>query len=236
MRTHTRHRALRAFGAIAAGLLAAVIPATAFAVDAPGQAESAPTLVLGGTAAWMLWFAVLAVFGGFSIAVAVNHERDQESGNAWIAFPAAATFALALSSFDMLGALTDHGASTTMAHALLLLIAANALLTQPLQALAVTRSDRKGVSMLVGTLGGITLALSVLGMASAIAWNPAFWFTLTERVWLAAVVGALVWWIAWSVVVAMIGSRANRRTAERRAREQRDADRPIRDERRARRP
>ena len=236
MRTRTRHRALRALGAIAVGLLAAVIPATAFAAMEPAQAEAAASTTGGGTSNWLWWFGSLAVLSAIGIAAGINHEKDKDSSNALIALPAAIIFAFALSGFDAVGALTDNVSSTTMAHVLLLLIAGAALLTQPVQALATTTGDRETVAASVGVLGGITMALSVLGMVSAIAWNPTFWFTLTERVWLAAVLGALVWWIAWSVVVAIIGHRAQSRTAERRAREQRDADRPIRDERRARRP
>ena len=196
-------------GAAALGLLAALSPAIAFAA---ADGDVAHGRFFDGTAGWIVWFAVL--FGlGVWLACAQNAgarrhpQRDDNAPlRAWT-FLGAVAGAWSLSGFEVLGPFSTSATGVTLAHGILVLALVSAQLVQPLVAVSTIRGADDRSWDILSRIGQITIVLAAAGILIATFWNPTFWFTLTERIWLVAALGSLVWWIVWSAIIEAIKAR-----------------------------
>ena len=206
------HRA-RAAGA-AIGLLAALAPAVAFADEHWPTVPETP--FFGTTLGWLWWFTVLLVLGvQLARPQGATARREPGASEAGplirsLAVPSALACMWALTGLHVLGSFIGVTDTVTLNRGILLLLAANALLPQPLVVAVLARGSVAAAWGIVVWSGRATLALGVAGMLVTLIWNPTLWFTLTEQAWLAAANGALAWLLVWSAALHLVTVRRRR--------------------------
>ena len=206
----------RAAGAVI-GLLTAIAPAVVFAAGNGPTAAEAP--FFGTTLGWLWWFTVLLVLGvRLARPQSATARRKSAASEACplirsLAIPSALACMWALGGLYILGPGVGATDTVTLNRGILLLIAANALLPQPLVVAVLTRGSGDAAWRIMAWSGRATIALGAAGMLVTLLWNRTLWITLTEQAWLAAVLGALAWLIAWSVALHLVTLRRSRATA-----------------------